>query len=254
MAPLFTEEPCLQCHHEYRIGDIRGGISITLPISPAATPIYMYVGHGFLGLFGMVGISIFWYLLFHAHRKIHRQTIVDSLTGIANRRHFSKKIAEEFSRSRRTGEPLSVLMCDVDDFKNYNDHYGHNAGDGALVRVAKEIEKSAKRPGDLTARFGGEEFVVVLPQTSGAGARKVAEEILLNMEKADIPHLSSPFGRITLSIGAATDLDKELSSSEELINQADKALYLAKKRGKNRVDMFVESMPDGTQQSQSLFE
>ncbi len=241
MAPLITEKSCLQCHSNYQEGDIRGGISVSLPINSHHNTLPIYLGHLFFSISGIVGILLFWFILHRAYVKIHRQAVVDSLTGIANRRSFSERILEEFNRSRRKKEPLSVLMCDIDNFKGYNDNYGHTAGDKCLSQVAQTIKSSMRRPSDFCARYGGEEFVLILPETDISGARKVAEKVLDNIRKLQIAHEdSSPLSIITMSIGTSTAYQKSINSHEELVKQADTALYLAKKKGKNRVESHRE--------------
>lgn len=128
-------------------------------------------------------------------------------------------------------------MCDIDNFKGYNDNYGHTAGDKCLLLVAQTIKNSIRRPSDFCARYGGEEFVLILPETDMSGALKVAEKVLKNIRELKIVHeSSSPLKVITMSIGTATASEKSLDSHEELVKQADTALYLAKKNGKNRVE------------------
>lgn len=241
MAPLITEKPCLKCHPNNRLGDIRGGISVTLPITSRHNPLPIYLGHFLLCLAGIVGIVFFWTMLNRAYDKIQRQAVVDSLTGVANRRSFSEKILEEFNRSRRQKQPISILMCDIDNFKEFNDNYGHTAGDKCLALVAQTIEKSKQRPSDFLARYGGEEFIMILPETNLSGALKVASRVLEDVNLLKITHkTSTPQKIITMSIGAATTFAETLGSHEELVRQADTALYLAKKNGKNRVEAFME--------------
>jgi diguanylate cyclase (GGDEF)-like protein len=163
------------------------------------------------------------------------------LTGIPNRRSFSESILREFNRSRRSREPLSLIMCDIDQFKAYNDMYGHDKGDDCLRRVAQSLEKSLQRPGDFCARYGGEEFVIILPNTALDGAKYIAEKIRLAIETMKITHEKSyPLQVITLSLGIATSEATKLVSYEELIKQADKALYKAKEKGRNQVASYSE--------------
>lgn len=241
MAPLITEKPCLKCHPNNQLGDIRGGISVTLPITSKHNPLPIYLGHFLLCLAGIVGIVIFWTMLNRAYDEMHHQAVVDSLTGVANRRRFSEKILEEFNRSRRQNQPISILMCDIDNFKEFNDNYGHTAGDKCLALVAQTIEKSKQRPSDFLARYGGEEFIMILPETNLSGALKVASKVLEDVKLLKIRHeTSTPQKIITISIGAATSFAETLNTHEELVRQADAALYLAKKNGKNRVEAFRE--------------
>ncbi len=236
MAPLVATSTCLNCHKQAKIGDILGGISMQLPFSSNETNFFIYIGHVLMAIAGMAGVIIFWLLLGKEYRKIHHQTVVDALTGIANRRSFSIKIEEEYNRSQRNEVPLSVLMCDIDHFKQYNDNYGHAAGDTCLIQIAQCIKESIMRPGDFCARYGGEEFIVILPETTQKGAVKVAETILTNIRQLNLPHQQSPDKIVTLSIGIATYFNNSPKSYAALVKQADTFLYLAKQNGRNRVE------------------
>jgi diguanylate cyclase (GGDEF)-like protein len=158
----------------------------------------------------------------------------DSLTGIANRRRFDGALKREWRRCRRAGAPLSLLMIDVDYFKSYNDKFGHHRGDDCLRQVARLLVGGVKRPGDLLARFGGEEFVCLLPEVGLAGARAVAHRLVAMVQGAGIAHPGSPSLRLTISIGvaAASDLQDE---PETLFALADKLLYSAKSAGRDQV-------------------
>ena len=170
-----------------------------------------------------------------ANRELVKLAQQDGLTGLANRRHFDATLLNEMARAQRTGEPLSVVLCDVDHFKLFNDHYGHLAGDDCLKLVSATLQSACKRPADLVARYGGEEFVMVLPQTPGAGAEAVAGNMLKAIAARAIPHARSgaaPY--VTLSAGIATfDARKGINASD-LIARADGALYQAKAGGRNR--------------------
>ena len=162
---------------------------------------------------------------------------IDGLTQIANRRRFDEYLFQEWSRHIRMQQPLSLLICDVDHFKLYNDGQGHQAGDECLKSVAKAI-KQCYRTGDLVARYGGEEFAMVLPQTNRAGAVQVAERVRAAVASAALPHPASPVcDRVTVSIGVAsmTPPPHAPSDPRTLIQQADRHLYLAKKLGRNQV-------------------
>jgi diguanylate cyclase (GGDEF)-like protein len=132
-------------------------------------------------------------------------------------------------------------MCDIDNFKDYNDNYGHAAGDTILKQVARAVCHSAKRPGDFCARFGGEEFVLVLPETTESGALKVGQRIVQDIAELNIPHRYSPLSRITVSVGTATNSRGKMHSVEKLIQQADSALYAAKDGGRNRAISFNDN-------------
>lgn len=239
MAPLITEKGCLKCHaHQgYKEGDIRGGISIIFPHVKGIPVKPLVIAHAGIGIAGLLIINIFGIKLDRSYKRIERQAAIDVLTGIPNRRSFSERMLEEFNRSRRDKYPLSVLMCDIDHFKSYNDTYGHQAGDKCLERVAQVIEKETRRPGDFCARYGGEEFIVILPNTNQGGALQVAERIRENVQGMNIPHQeSSPVPSVTISAGVATT-DEHTLSPEELLNHADQSLYRAKERGRNRVEV-----------------
>jgi diguanylate cyclase (GGDEF)-like protein/PAS domain S-box-containing protein len=164
----------------------------------------------------------------------------DPLTGIANRRTFDRKLEEEWRRASRHETPLSLLMIDVDNFKEYNDHYGHPQGDRRLRDVAACIQREALRAGDLVARIGGEEFAVLLPQTQNDGAFVVGEKIRASVEADRQPHRASTSGSyLTVSVGVATLRDAE--GLEDFVAKADTALYAAKKTGRNRVVNFDDA-------------
>ncbi len=164
---------------------------------------------------------------------------VDGLTGIANRRRMDEYLADEFKRAARNNAPLSVIMMDIDYFKQFNDSYGHQSGDFCLQRVANAIKATLRRPADMVARYGGEEFALILPDTSFAGASSLAEEIRKHVENLTIPHESSNVANhITLSLGISNVQSYANTSSETLLLQADKALYQAKSRGRNQVVVF----------------
>lgn len=241
MAPLVTRKPCLTCHAEqgYKEGDIRGGISITLPISSSSPLLSIILEHLFIGLAGLSGIVFFGMKLSNAYLMVKNQAVIDALTGVPNRRNFTERILEEVNRHKRQKEPLSVLMCDIDNFKGYNDTYGHSAGDNCLLQIAQTIKKSLRRPSDFCARYGGEEFVIILPATSATGALSVAVTIIENIRELNIVHINSPPAlRVTVSIGVATSETEDATSHETLIKQADIALYHAKSSGRNCVKVF----------------
>ncbi|MBU8848823.1 MAG: diguanylate cyclase [Desulfobacterales bacterium] len=246
MAPLTTEKSCLQCHAEqgYEIGDIRGGISVTLPFVMEIPWLSLLLGHLLTGGGGLYGIMILGGKLSEAYEVIRIQATFDKLTGIPNRRRFSEQILTEFARSQRQNQPLSIIMCDIDNFKAYNDSYGHSNGDICLKKVGQGIKNSLKRSGgDFCARYGGEEFVVLLPDTALDGAIHVAETIRSNIEKMEIPHQKSlPEQVVTLSLGVGTSDWTASLTHEELLNYADKALYKAKDQGRNQVQSFSGSV------------
>ncbi|MBA2380250.1 MAG: sensor domain-containing diguanylate cyclase, partial [Blastocatellia bacterium] len=158
-------------------------------------------------------------------------SVTDPLTGLLNRRYMDPRLAEELKRSKRHGFPLALLLLDIDDFKSYNDTFGHPAGDSALRKVA-EVLKASLRGVDVAARWGGEEFAILLPNTKTDEAFLIAERIRVEVETAEMPKR-----RITVSIGIATE-SPEIDTSGELIQAADFALYEAKNRGRNTVCIF----------------
>jgi diguanylate cyclase (GGDEF)-like protein len=167
--------------------------------------------------------------------ELRALTITDSLTGLRNRRHFDTVCATEWERARRAQRPLTVLFIDIDFFKAYNDSHGHGAGDDCIAVVGKAIDQSLQRPADLAARYGGDEFVVLLPDTDLAGAVDVAERVAAAVRALDIPHGGSRFGRVTLSIGVAQQIPEPNHRPQEMLQRADRALYAAKESGRNEI-------------------
>lgn len=172
---------------------------------------------------------------------LERLSMQDGLTGISNRRYFNQCAELEWQRSRRNGLPLSLLLIDVDHFKQYNDYYGHGAGDDCLKQVALVLSGCCDRPFDLVARYGGEEFVVLLPETDMDGALRLAEKMRATVEALSIPHAYSSAGAVvTVSVGAATHgADRAKNDLRHLQDSADQALYRAKHQGRNRVQEEV---------------
>ena len=180
------------------------------------------------------------------HLELKRQrdrlvkiSLVDGLTGISNRRRFDDFLELEWKRSARSGTTLSLLMIDIDSFKQYNDTYGHVSGDDCLKKIAQALCETPKRPFDLVARYGGEEFGCILPDTDTAGALHVAEEMRNKVESLNIPHDSSRVVPcVTVSVGAASVVPLLSTSSLSLVKEADTSLYAAKAGGRNRVSML----------------
>ena len=170
-------------------------------------------------------------------RMIERLSLVDQLTGIPNRRSFDERINAEWRRAVREGEttPLSILVMDVDHFKIYNDTYGHQQGDNALKMVATVFSKQIRRSMDFAARWGGEEFIGLLPDTPLEGALEIAEGIRKSIENMEIPHDNGTSSKITVSIGVSTQRPSQDSWTDSFISMADKALYDAKAAGRNMV-------------------
>jgi len=167
---------------------------------------------------------------------LQRAAMVDPLTQIANRRHFDSFLEKEWQRAIRSGQPLSLVVMDVDHFKLYNDTLGHAAGDVCLQQVAQALASHALRPTDLAARYGGEEFVLLFAETSGDSAYLLAESIRSHIESLQIPHPRSPSSAwITVSIGVATLRPTQSDMTESLFVAADRAMYVAKEAGRNQV-------------------
>ncbi|HZG39789.1 MAG TPA: diguanylate cyclase, partial [Nodosilinea sp.] len=171
-----------------------------------------------------------------ANQRLKRMAYLDGLTQVANRRRFEQYLDQEWRRMSREKGCISIIMADIDSFKGFNDHYGHQAGDNCLRLVARILTRAAKRPGDLVARYGGEEFVIVLPNTDIKGAETVAEEIRLLVRHQRIRHEGSVVDKVvTMSLGVASTLPAIDASPASLIKLADDALYLAKNQGRDQV-------------------
>jgi diguanylate cyclase (GGDEF)-like protein/PAS domain S-box-containing protein len=161
---------------------------------------------------------------------------MDGLTGIANRRHFDTTLDLEWRRAMRSVSPVSLIMIDIDFYKNYNDSYGHLAGDSCLQKIAHTIRDSLRRAGNFAARFGGEEFTVILPDTNAKEAYVFAESLREKIENLNIEHKDSIVGsNVTVSLGVSSLIPDKNRTRDELISLADKALYKAKQGGRNRV-------------------
>lgn len=176
--------------------------------------------------------------LAEANRRLRTFARRDSLTGLGNREMFAAAFAQAFRRARRSGAPLSLAMLDVDHFKAFNDRYGHPAGDDCLRRVAGAAAAALQRPDDILCRYGGEEFVALLPETDAAAALTVAERLRAAVAATAIPHAASATGHVTLSGGTATLLSAEMgpaAARADLLAAADGALYDAKESGRDRI-------------------
>ena len=160
--------------------------------------------------------------------------LVDGLTGIANRRHFESSLHIGWLQSAREQSPMSMLLIDIDEFKKFNDYYGHMAGDGCLQKIAQAMAGILGRPYDLVARYGGEEFAIILPKTDHEGAKYIADQVHQAIRALNIPHTKSTTGSVTLSIGVSTIIPHYKVSADILIQHADKALYQAKENGRNK--------------------
>ncbi len=175
--------------------------------------------------------------LAEANAKLKRQSLVDGLTGVENRRSFDEHVARLHGMAVRDHTPLGLIFIDIDFFKLYNDTYGHILGDECLKLVAKSIKESLNRQGDIIARYGGEEFVVLLSGTDIKGALITAERIRANVEAKKLEHSASTVSKyVTISLGVASVLPARGSNMHDIVDLADKALYRAKEAGRNRVE------------------
>ena len=177
--------------------------------------------------------------------KLASLATTDGLTGLANRRAFDERLADEWARARRDGTQLSLLLIDVDHFKKFNDHYGHMAGDGCLRALGRILAANAKRPADLAARYGGEEFAVLLPNTGPDGCAEVGEAIRQALHELAMLHAQNPPSRlVTASVGAATSVPSQAAMDcDTLVAAADRALYTAKDSGRDRLVMSGQVVP-----------
>jgi diguanylate cyclase (GGDEF)-like protein len=171
-----------------------------------------------------------------ANRKLATLSATDGLTGLANRRHFDEALRAQCARATRLVQPLALVLLDVDHFKKFNDHYGHQAGDACLVRVAEALAAGARRASDLAARYGGEEFAVVLPDTGADEARRIGEALRRAIETLGLAHAGSSAGHVTISVGIAVQPAQAGADPDALLRVADAALYRAKHAGRNRVE------------------
>ncbi len=170
------------------------------------------------------------------HDLLTKLASIDPLTGIPNRRHFTNVFDTEWRRAKRGKTAISLMLVDVDYFKQYNDTYGHSAGDDCLKQIAQGLLHSLKRPGDCAARIGGEEFAILLPETDALGAVTLADRIRIDIEKLGIAHEhSKTVGHVTVSAGVATTTPSVEMDRKALLNAADEMLYQAKERGRNQV-------------------
>ncbi|HEY1897324.1 MAG TPA: diguanylate cyclase [Terracidiphilus sp.] len=175
-----------------------------------------------------------------AYQAVERLATVDPLTGLANRRRFDECLATEWRRGTRERRPVSIVLIDVDLFKPYNDTYGHLRGDTCLKQIAESTMDVVTRPADLVARFGGEEFAIILPGTDQAGAVLVANHVCAALHRRNLSHQASPYGLVTISAGCATLVPQPGTLATDLIEHADSAMYEAKRAGRNRVCTYKE--------------
>lgn len=175
--------------------------------------------------------------LHDAHRKLREISFLDSLTGIPNRRHFDETLSAEWKRYIRLESPLSIVIGDVDFFKQFNDIYGHQAGDSCLRAVASSLNESLFRVEDMVARYGGEEFAAILPGTDASGALSVARRMLRSARELRIPHEKGIGGHVSCSFGIATARPNADQPAFALLHSADANLYAAKRAGRNQIGL-----------------
>jgi diguanylate cyclase (GGDEF)-like protein len=172
--------------------------------------------------------------LIYQTKLLRELAFTDGLTGIANRRYFDEQLSLYFRQCQRNKKPLALIMIDIDLFKTYNDHYGHQAGDESLKKMAHLLKSKMRRPNDLAARYGGEEFVCLLPETDEVGAQTVAKQLQSSVAKLAIQHEESTVTPIlTISMGIAVLIPSNSNSTSALIAEADARLYQAKQQGRN---------------------
>nr|WP_255682917.1 GGDEF domain-containing protein [Dyella sp. 2HG41-7] len=175
--------------------------------------------------------------------RLEQQVGRDPLTGIANRAMLDTRLREALESGRKTGHYCSVLMIDIDFFKQYNDTLGHIAGDACLVRVAGALSSIQVRANDLVARYGGEEFAIVLDNTPADAAQDVAHRLITSIERLEIAHPNCPLGHVTVSIGIATQTQETSMDPTIILDEADRALYRAKSKGRNRLETADAAAP-----------
>jgi len=177
-----------------------------------------------------------------ANEKLKSISMTDGLTGISNRRSFDDNFNRAWGTALREGRAVSLVLIDIDNFKLYNDTYGHMAGDDCLKDVAQSINTFVRRHGDIAARYGGEEFIIILNETGLAGAATVAEKMRKAIEGLKIPHRASKTSKyVTISLGVSSIVPTKDSSPEALLETSDKMLYKAKEAGRNRTEVFQEA-------------
>jgi diguanylate cyclase (GGDEF)-like protein len=239
MAPLYVEKECLQCHGQqgYKVGDVRGGISVSFDIENQLRSIrrntfwIVLLGVASVGLLlGLVSLFTTQLIrkLAEARTQIEMIAITDHLTGLYNRRHLLARFHEEFEKARRLDAGLCCIMADIDHFKAVNDRFGHLAGDEVLKTVAQLI-RNMVRAYDIVGRYGGEEFLIILPDTDLADARHLAERMRLRLK--DLPTQAGP---LTMSLGVAA-MEQEDRVLDDIIKRADERMYAAKNAGRDRI-------------------
>ena len=243
MGPLYVEEPCLSCHEKqgYKLYEIRGGISVIIPLpdleKKMKTNRSMIILLSLITMLMLFGIFSFMVgkltvRLKESQLRLQQMSITDELTGIRNRRYIMGRLGEEFKRARRFNSSLGLVMVDLDNFKMVNDTYGHQFGDLVLVTVASRL-RAGIREYDLLGRIGGEEFLIVSPDTDLEETREIAER-MRGIIKAEPVNDDKRSVTITISAGVTMLIDED-ASIDTLFSRADTALYMAKKEGRDRV-------------------
>lgn len=237
-----------------RVGSLTYAAGMTLLAATVLNDVLYNMGYWRTGYYANVGLLIFLFFqslvlasrfganvrrieeLLAERNRLEGLTFRDGLTGISNRRHFDITLAKEWTRAQRHGQPLSLIMVDIDAFKKYNDNYGHLSGDDALKQVAHVLYVNLHRSADFVARYGGEEFAIILPSTDHAGAATIAESMRIAVENLGIEHEYGDTGNLlTASFGVASRIPSRDSDCTALLEDADRALYLAKQSCKNCV-------------------
>ncbi|MCP3178358.1 diguanylate cyclase [Desulfuromonas sp. KJ2020] len=247
IAPLVFESSCLECHSSgYEVGDVRGGISVRFNIGEVERALqrnlYFIVGLAILSFISLLGIiyRLVYGLrarLVEAEDRLHRLAVTDELTGLKNRRYLLERLRIELKNGLRYHKPLACIMFDLDHFKRVNDSYGHEIGDRVLKTVA-DVAELCRRESDTLSRFGGEEFMILLPETDASGAEVVAERLRKQIADNPIPLQDGRTLQITASFGVADlrRVEEGLSEAEkDLLLRVDHALYQAKAHGRNCV-------------------
>lgn len=243
MAPLTTRQPCLKCHARqgYKEGDIRGGISVSIPATAMLNQInenryyIIMIAVAILGLiFAIIRYvtRVFIGDLSRAEQQLREMASRDFLTGLLNRREAYRQIYEEIARSSRNQRPVAFILFDIDHFKRLNDTCGHNAGDMVLKQIAVEL-MGTLRDYDIACRYGGEEFLVVAPETDAETSCKLAERLRMSVESATF---STESRQLSITVSVGVTLLCQGDSIEKVISRADTALYQAKNNGRNRVE------------------
>ncbi len=262
---VLMEQSCIACHNtlqsspkkDWKVGQVRGIVEITQPVDNVTLIAEDGLKIIYTVLMTIIALAISGLILVIGRfRKINQEleqkvlertaalnhlATIDELTQLLNRRQFNLLLQQEWQRMQRQQQPLSLILCDVDYFKKYNDTYGHLAGDNCLRAVAQVLDSSVKRSGEFAARYGGEEFAIVLPGVNCLEATRVATIIMNAIHCLKIPHKTSlNHSYVTLSMGIASTIPNDRNSPEQLIKSADRGLYQAKEEGRDRFIIWNE--------------